>query len=118
MNNQNDSDDTYARAYSDPSFWEKVTKFALSAGKVIIKLALDLYYALQDENTPAWAKAIIIAALGYFISPIDAIPDITPVVGYSDDLGVLTMALATVGKFVTDEVKANADKKLQEWFKS
>ena len=54
--------------------------------------------------------------LGYFIAPIDAIPDLTPIVGYSDDLGSLAMALAAVAIFIDDEVKDKARKKLKDWF--
>ena len=52
----------------------------IKAGKEVIEKALILYYCLQDDDTPAWAKTTIIGALGYFISPIDAIPDLVPVV--------------------------------------
>jgi uncharacterized membrane protein YkvA (DUF1232 family) len=55
-------------------------------GREVIEKALWLYYAAQQPNTPLWAKTAIYGALGYFISPIDAIPDITPVIGYADDL--------------------------------
>ena len=55
-------------------------------------------------------------ALGYFISPFDAIPDMTPVIGYVDDLGVLTMALATVAAYISDDIKSKAKAKLAEWF--
>ncbi len=93
----------FEKEYSDDSFWDKVKKYAKIAGKNVLEPALKLYYALQDRDTPAWAKTVIIGALGYFISPIDAIPDITPVVGYSDDLGVLIAAVATVGAYIKKE---------------
>lgn len=51
--------------------------------------ALKMYYAATDADTPTWAKTTIYGALGYFISPIDVIPGITPLVGYTDDVGVL-----------------------------
>ena len=59
-------------------------------------MVLTLYYCLLDPDTPAKAKAVIVSALGYFIFPMDAIFDAVPVVGYSDDLGVLALALAAV----------------------
>lgn len=90
----------------------------LGKGKEVIEKALQLYYAMQAPNTPTWAKAVIIAALGYFISPIDAIPDVVPFVGFADDLGVLVAALAAVATYITDEVKNKADAKLDEWFGS
>ena len=54
--------------------------------------------------------------MGYFIFPLDAIPDITPVVGYSDDLGVLAMALAAVAIHIKDEHKQQAIEQLERWF--
>jgi uncharacterized membrane protein YkvA (DUF1232 family) len=110
--NQNE----FEKAYSENSFWDKIKNFAKVAGQEVIGKALQLYYALQDSNTPAWAKAVIISALGYFISPIDAVPDITPLVGYADDAGVLTAALATVASYITDDIKQKAKAKLKEWF--
>lgn len=58
------------------------------AGREAIKLVLTLLYCLQDDDTPAWARAIIIGALLYFITPVDAVPDVMPG-GYADDLAVL-----------------------------
>ena len=106
----------YSKEYSESSFWNKVKKFASKAGSKVIYTALKLYYTMQSPDTPAWAKAVIIGALGYFISPIDVIPDITPVVGYADDLGVLAAAAASVATNITPAIKAEAKRKLREWF--
>ena len=106
----------YSKEYSESSFWDKVKKFASKAGGKVIYTALKLYYTLQSPDTPAWAKAVIIGALGYFISPIDVIPDITPVVGFADDLGVLAAATATVVTNITPAIKAQAKAKAGEWF--
>ena len=111
-----DQNPGFGGEYSKEGFWEKVKRFALTAGKEVIEKALWLYYAAQEKDTPAWAKGVIYGALGYFISPIDAIPDVTPVVGYADDLGVLAAAIATVAVYINDNVKANATKKLRDWF--
>lgn len=108
--------DGYAKDYSDQSFWDKVKKHALDAGKGLIELALQLYYALQAPETPTWAKSVIIAALGYFISPLDAIPDVIPVVGYADDLGALVMAVASVATYITEDMKTKAKAKCEDWF--
>lgn len=102
--------------YSDGNFWDKVKDFAIKAGKEVIEKALQLYYAAQNPETPAWAKGVIYGALGYFISPIDAIPDITPVVGYADDLGVLVAAASTVAMYINQDVKDKAKSKLKDWF--
>ncbi len=102
--------------YSDESFWEKMKNFAKKAGCKVVYAALLLYFALQNPQTPAWAKTVIIGALAYFISPIDAIPDVTPIVGFSDDLGALAAALGVVAVFIDEEVKEKARAKLSDWF--
>lgn len=65
--------------------------------------ALILYFALQDDDTPAWAKAVIVAALGYLIMPLDLIPDFKPIVGFVDDAAMLVKALAIVAVHVKDD---------------
>jgi len=102
--------------YSDDSFWAKVKGFAMAAGREVIDKALCLYFTAREPATPVWAKTAIFGALAYFISPLDAIPDVIPVVGYTDDLGVLVAALATVNSYITDEVRARAAAQLRTWF--
>lgn len=102
--------------FDDDSFWAKVRNFALAAGKEVIEKALWLYYAAQAKGTPVWAKTTIYAALAYFVFPLDAVPDMVPVAGYTDDLGALAAATATVAMYITSEVKAQAQQKLSDWF--
>ncbi|MCL1059697.1 DUF1232 domain-containing protein [Shewanella gelidimarina] len=111
-----DHPDDITTDYSDESFWQKVKQFAQKAGLEVIDKALCLYYAAQRPDTPRWAKTIIFGALAYFIAPIDAIPDLTPVVGFSDDLGALAAALAMVSMYVDDKVKTQAAEKSAAWF--
>jgi uncharacterized membrane protein YkvA (DUF1232 family) len=106
----------YEKEYSEESFWVKIKDFALKAGKEVIEKALQLYYAAQNPSTPTCAKSVIYGALGYFISPIDAIPDIIPVVGFADDLGVLALAISSVAMYIDQGVKDKARTKLNEWF--
>jgi uncharacterized membrane protein YkvA (DUF1232 family) len=105
----------YEKKYSKEALFNKIKKFAKNAGIQVIYAVLLLYYVLK-EDVPIWAKSTILGSLGYFISPIDAIPDITPVVGYSDDLAVLAIALATVASFIDANVKDKAKNKLRDWF--
>ncbi|MBI2276853.1 MAG: DUF1232 domain-containing protein [Dechloromonas sp.] len=106
----------FAKDFSEQGFWDKLVGFARAAGKEVIEKALQLYYTLQQPATPGWAKAVIIGALGYFISPLDAIADVVPVVGFADDLGVLAMAISAVAMYITEDVKAKTAAKLVEWF--
>ncbi len=107
---------TTATDFSDDGFWSKVVKYAKKAGSEVIEKALWLYFAAQRDDTPIWAKTTIYAALAYFVLPIDAIPDALPVVGYSDDLGVLVGALAAVSMYIDENVKTQAQDKMTEWF--
>lgn len=102
--------------YSEEGFWKKITQYAKKAGEGTIIQALKLYYAAKDPDTPAWAKTTIYGALGYFISPIDAIPDFTPVLGYTDDLGVLAAAIGIVAVHIKDEHAEQARQTLKRWF--
>jgi uncharacterized membrane protein YkvA (DUF1232 family) len=102
--------------FDDGGFWSKVKNFAVAAGREVIEKALWLYYAAQAPETPVWAKTAIYAALAYFVMPLDAIPDVLPVVGYTDDLGTLAAAVATVSMYITADVKAQAQQKLVDWF--
>ena len=99
------------------SFWEKVRKAAVDAGKDVIEKALRLFYAFQDSDTPAWAKTVIAGALLYFINIADAVPDIIPG-GYVDDLGALAAALTVVAAYIKQEHVEKAQAKLEDWFGS
>jgi len=105
----------YEKDYSEDSFWDKLKNFAKKAGCEVIEKALMLYYVAKDEETSAKVKTIIYGALGYFISPIDAIPDITPVVGFSDDLGVLVLTITMVAKSIKDKHKDEAKETINQW---
>jgi uncharacterized membrane protein YkvA (DUF1232 family) len=108
--------DEHAKHYSEKEFWKKVKTTAEDAGKTVIESATTLYYVLQDKDTPLAAKGIILGALGYFILPLDVIPDFLPG-GFVDDLAVLGAALSAVAVSVKEGHKQSARKKVKEWFK-
>jgi uncharacterized membrane protein YkvA (DUF1232 family) len=96
-------------------FWQKCRRALRSAGAEVTLLALKLYYALKRPETPLWAKTAILGALGYFVCPIDLIPDAIPVIGFSDDLGVLLAAVGAVSQYIDAEVERRAAAKLRDW---
>lgn len=106
----------YSKYYSEKSLWEKIKKFSKSAGVKVVYAVLLLYYAMKDNSVSIKTKLLIAAALGYFILPADAIFDLTPLIGYSDDLGVLLFALTQISGVITTEVQENARNKINEWF--
>lgn len=106
----------YSDVYSDSSFWDKLKKFATKVGVKGVYYAVTLYLVLQKDDVPMKAKGIIIGALGYFIFPIDLIPDLIPVAGYSDDIAGLLLALGQVSMYVDESVKREARSKIKAWF--
>ena len=108
----------YARNYSDNSFWNKVLNIAKKAGIKIIYLALLLYYALNSNNLSLRDRATIYFALGYLILPVDLIPDSIPIIGLTDDFGVLINAFKRIKENITDDIRKQAKDKLIEIFKN
>ena len=76
-------------------------------------MALLLYYVLESKTNSVTDKATIYGALGYFISPIDIVPDIFPLVELSDDIDVLTWALSGV-KLITDLTREKLKNKIKD----
>ena len=111
-----DIDPKYSKDYSEDSFWDKIVSSVKSAGLELIYKALQLYYAMDNPNCPMTVKAGIIAALGYFISPIDLIPDFIPVVGFTDDLAAVGAAIVMAHMYIDDEVKRKARAKIDDIF--
>lgn len=116
MTNMNEDLEKYSSHYDENELWEKLRKFGRKAGIKVTYAALLLYYVLKNPATSSKDRAKIIGALGYFILPIDLIPDFIPIAGYTDDLAALTWGIYCVIKSITPEVKANAAAKLHEWF--
>lgn len=75
--------------------------------------AAAAYYCAIDRDTPLRAKGIILAALAYFIMPFDAIPDMLAVVGFTDDIAVITAALAMIRAHIKMEHYDAADAMLK-----
>jgi uncharacterized membrane protein YkvA (DUF1232 family) len=102
--------------YSAPRFWDKLARAARKAGREVVEKALWLHFAAQRPETPMWAKATVYTALGYLILPLDAVPDIAPVAGFADDLGVLAVAVTTVAAYIDATVKSRTALVLARWF--
>src|SRR5699024_4486442 len=97
-------------------FWHKLRRYARRAGYEVLEKALWLYYAAEKPDTPAWARTTAYGALGYFILPLDAVPDWIAGAGFTDDLGALTLAVATLVNYIDDDVRRHATRQLERWF--
>jgi len=83
------------------SFWAKLRRFASS-----LPFAEDLlaaYYCAFDRATPRHVQAALIGALAYFVLPFDVIPDMLPVLGFTDDAAILATAIRMVASHITPE---------------
>lgn len=60
--------------------------------------ALSVWWCARDPETPAAAKGMMLAALAYFVLPTDALPDILPVIGFTDDAAVFAALMAILGR--------------------
>ena len=109
-------DNNFSKYYSETGLWEKIKKASKAAGTKVVYAVLLLYYAMQDKSMSVKTRLSIAAALGYFILPTDAIFDLTPIIGFSDDLGVLMFVLTQISASITIEVMDKAKLKIEEWF--
>jgi uncharacterized membrane protein YkvA (DUF1232 family) len=87
-------------------FWPKIRKVASKAP--FAAEALSLWWCAKDPTTPASAKGMMFAALAYFVLPTDAIPDILPAIGLTDDAAVIAAVIAIVGRNLKPRHKAEA----------
>ena len=101
--------------HSPYGLWSKVKKSTHAVGYQGLLTALKLYYALEHPKLPRWARVEIMGALAYFINVIDLIPDVTPGVGFSDDLAVLTVACVTVASYIDSSVVDKAKKHTEQY---
>ncbi len=106
----------YRKHYSDASFGDKLKRVAKVAGMKVVYPALLLHYLMKSNDVSLKAKLILSAALGYFILPIDFIPDFAPLLGFTDDLGVLLLILRQMAVHITPEIKKQAREHLHKWF--
>ncbi len=82
-------------------FWPKFRRFAAR-----LPFAHDLvaaYFCAFDRDTPRRVQLILIGALAYFVLPFDFIPDMLPVIGFTDDAAVLATAIRVVAAHIRPE---------------
>jgi uncharacterized membrane protein YkvA (DUF1232 family) len=75
---------------------------------------LAAWFCARDPATPRRVRLTLLAALGYFVLPVDAIPDIMPLIGFTDDAAVIAAAIAAVAGSITIEHRERAKKAMTE----
>jgi uncharacterized membrane protein YkvA (DUF1232 family) len=92
------------------SFWKKLK--GLAARLPFAEDLIAAHYCAFDRRTPLHVKAALVGALAYFVLPTDFIPDVLPVIGYTDDAAVLAGAIKLVAAHITPEHREAARRTL------
>ena len=95
----------------ETGFWPKMRRVAARIPFAVDALAV--WRCARDPATPRTAKAMMLAALAYFVLPTDALPDILAAVGFTDDAAVFAALLAVIGKHLKPEHRAAAEADLK-----
>jgi uncharacterized membrane protein YkvA (DUF1232 family) len=103
---------------SSVTFWRKLRGMVMVAGHKTLFSSLVLFNCLKDRDTPAWARGVIVGALGYLILPTDLIPDVLPGAGYGDDWSTIVAALGIVAAYIKETHKLRAKEQLDKLFGS
>ena len=82
-------------------FWSKLKRVA--ARLPFAEDLLAAYYCAFDRETPRHVQAALLGAVAYFILPFDFVPDMLPVLGFTDDAAVLATALRMVASHITED---------------
>lgn len=75
---------------------------------------LAAWFCARDPATPRRVRLTLLAALGYFVLPMDAIPDIMPLIGFTDDAAVIAAAIAAVAGSIKPEHRERAKATLSD----
>jgi len=90
------------------NFFEKIK--SNMANITFFREAVIMYYCATDPTTNKFAKATTLAALVYFINPMDLVPDFIPVAGFLDDAAMITGAIASMRSSIKEIHEKKADK--------
>lgn len=107
-------DSKYANSFSENGFWNFIKKFSCKVSEKFLTQIFTLWILATSGKTSVLTKTLVLAALGYAISPIDAIPDVIPVVGLTDDAAVLVATITSVESDITPEIREKAEKDVKE----
>jgi len=91
-------------------FWRKLR--GLAARLPFAEELIAVHYCAFDRQTPLHVKGVLVGALAYFVLPADVIPDVLPVIGYTDDAAVLAAAIKLVASHITPDHREAARRTL------
>ena len=103
----------YQAAFSVAKFKDKLRQLGGKGTFELMERAFQLYFLAKSPHVPLWVKAVVVSALGYFIVVPDAVPDVTPLLGFIDDLSVMASALVAVAAHISPEIREKTKERLQ-----
>ena len=115
MNNVPIKLENFRSEYSEQGLRDKLTRIARKAGAKVVYAVLVAYYAVQSDALSFSDKAKLYGALGYFILPVDLIPDTILAMGYTDDMAALLYVLRTVSTNPRDKAQSRAETARVVW---
>lgn len=97
--------------------WNKLSTFAIKAGRVTTKPVLLLFFVMKSKDTPKADKLLVFSALSYLVFPIDILDaKRLPIIGWFDEIASISVAYQKVCKHITPEMEAKVDAILDRWF--
>lgn len=97
--------------------WDKLSTFAIKAGRVTTKPVLLLFFVMKSKDTPKADKLLVFSALSYLVFPIDILDaKRLPIIGWFDEVVSISVAYQKVCKHITPEMEAKVDAILDRWF--
>jgi uncharacterized membrane protein YkvA (DUF1232 family) len=93
-------------------FWPKIKNVA--AKIPFAEDAIAAYYCTMDRETPLRVRGTLLAALAYFVMPVDVLPDMLPALGFTDDAAVLMMAFQLISSHIKPEHREAAKAALSD----
>jgi len=90
-------------------------KVLITAGRTLALPALEAFEILIEPSIPSQVRMSMLAALTYLIMPMDLVPDLVPIAGFSDDLVALTAVISLWSSHITPEIRSKARRKLDKW---
>lgn len=97
--------------------WDKLSTFAIKAGRVTTRPVLLLFFVMKSKDTPRADKLLVFSALSYLVFPIDILDaKRLPIIGWFDEIASISVAYQKVCKHITPEMETKVDAILDRWF--
>ncbi len=99
------------------ALWDRIGKYARTAGRITTRPVLLLYYVMESKETPWKDKILIFSTLSYLVLPIDILDaKRLPIIGWFDEIASLSVTYQKVCKNITPEIEVKVDAILDRWF--